>query len=76
MLCFSPFTFMFVTVFRIGNLASQAYWQRREQLNRLLGWKFQGFEVQRVESRCDAVALGFAYLLPPLSFGGASLALP
>jgi len=36
----------------------------------------KGFEVQRVESRCDAVALGFAYLLPPLSFGGASLALP
>lgn len=30
----------------------------------------------RVESRCDAVALGFAYLCPPLSFGGASLAEP
>lgn len=27
-----------------------------------------------VESGCDAVVLGSAYLLPPLSFGGASLA--
>jgi hypothetical protein len=30
----------------------------------------------RVESRCDAVALGSAYLFPPLSFGGVSLAEP
>jgi hypothetical protein len=29
-----------------------------------------------VESRCGAVALGRTYLLPPLSFGGASLVLP
>src|SRR6201988_1782992 len=29
-----------------------------------------------VESRCGAVAVGRAYLLPPLSFGGASLARP
>src|ERR1700745_3427149 len=29
-----------------------------------------------VESRCGAVAVGQAYLLPPLSFGGASLARP
>jgi hypothetical protein len=29
-----------------------------------------------VESRCGAVVLGMAYLLPPLSFGGASLVLP
>jgi hypothetical protein len=28
----------------------------------------------RVESRCAAVALGSAYLFPPLSFGGASQA--
>ena len=29
-----------------------------------------------VESRCGAVAVGRTYLLPPLSFGGASLARP
>ena len=29
-----------------------------------------------VESRCGAVAVGRAYLLPPLSLGGASLARP
>src|SRR5215472_16940445 len=29
-----------------------------------------------VESRCGAVALGWAYLFPPLSSGGASLAQP
>jgi hypothetical protein len=29
-----------------------------------------------VESRCGAVALGRTYVLPPLSFGGASLVLP
>src|SRR5262252_11162527 len=29
-----------------------------------------------VESRCGAVAVGQTYLLPPLSFGGASLARP
>src|SRR5436189_3511735 len=31
---------------------------------------------QSVESRCGAVAVGRTYLLPPLSFGGASLARP
>ena len=31
---------------------------------------------QWVESRCGAVAVGRTYLLPPLSFGGASLARP
>src|SRR5258705_13360062 len=30
----------------------------------------------RVESRCGAVALGRTYLLPPLSFGGASMVPP
>ncbi len=29
-----------------------------------------------VESRCGAVALGKTYLLPPLSFGGASMVPP
>jgi hypothetical protein len=29
-----------------------------------------------VESRCGAVALGRTYLLPPLSFGGASMVPP
>jgi hypothetical protein len=29
-----------------------------------------------VESRCDAVVIGSAYLLPALSVAGASLALP
>jgi hypothetical protein len=29
-----------------------------------------------VESRCSAVALGKTYLLPPLSFGGASMVPP
>src|SRR4051812_24246224 len=29
-----------------------------------------------VESRCGAVAVGWAYLFPPLSSGGASLAQP
>ena len=29
-----------------------------------------------VESRCGAVAVGSAYLFPPLSLGGASLAEP
>src|ERR1700680_583525 len=29
-----------------------------------------------VESRCGAVALGRTYLLPPLSFGGASIVPP
>jgi hypothetical protein len=29
-----------------------------------------------VESRCGAVAVGRTYLLPPLSFGGASLVRP
>jgi hypothetical protein len=36
-------------------------------------------EIERqgsVESRCGAVAVGRTYLLPPLSFGGASLARP
>src|SRR5215469_4173566 len=31
---------------------------------------------ESVESRCGAVAVGRTYLLPPLSFGGASLARP
>jgi hypothetical protein len=31
---------------------------------------------QSVESRCGAVALGRTYLLPPLSFGGASMVPP
>ena len=31
---------------------------------------------ESVESRCGAVAVGWAYLFPPLSFGGASLAQP
>ena len=31
---------------------------------------------QMVESRCGAVALGRTYLLPPLSFGGASMVPP
>src|SRR6267154_2851593 len=31
---------------------------------------------ETVESRCGAVAVGRTYLLPPLSFGGASLARP
>src|ERR1700751_544094 len=31
---------------------------------------------QRVASRCGAVAVGRTYLLPPLSFGGASPARP
>src|SRR5215467_309224 len=35
-----------------------------------------GRSQQGVESRCGAVALGWAYRLPPLSFGGASLAQP
>ena len=30
----------------------------------------------KVESRCGAVAVGWAYLFPPLSSGGASLARP
>ena len=32
--------------------------------------------LKRVESRCGAVALGRTYLLPPLSFGGASMVPP
>src|SRR5712691_11497927 len=31
---------------------------------------------ERVESRCDAVAVGRTYLLPPLSSGGASIVPP
>jgi hypothetical protein len=37
----------------------------------------QGRSASRtVESRCGAVTLGRTYLLPPLSFGGASLVQP
>ena len=36
----------------------------------------QDFRTAWVESRCGAVAVGRTYLLPPLSFGGASLARP
>src|SRR6267142_668484 len=36
----------------------------------------QNVEGQAVESRCGAVAVGRAYLLPPLSSGGASLVRP
>jgi hypothetical protein len=32
--------------------------------------------LKSVESRCGAVALGRTYLLPPLSFGGASMVPP
>jgi len=34
------------------------------------------FDTPKVESRCGAVAVGLAYLFPPLSPGGASLAEP
>src|SRR5258706_11348586 len=34
------------------------------------------FATISVESRCGAVALGRTYLLPPLSFGGASMVPP
>src|SRR6266404_1434441 len=34
------------------------------------------FSTASVESRCGAVALGRTYLLPPLSFGGASMVPP
>src|SRR6202008_1552356 len=43
---------------------------------------FSGYKLPRerfspsVESRCGAVAVGRTYLLPPLSFGGASLVRP
>src|SRR4051794_8748059 len=33
-------------------------------------------QLRLVESRCGAVAVGWAYLFPPLSSGGASLAQP
>jgi hypothetical protein len=39
-------------------------------------WRSWGHYTKRVESRGDAVSLGSAYLFPPLSFGGASLAEP
>src|ERR1700747_1168687 len=40
-------------------------------------WRcLSGFHTGWVESRCGAVAVGRTYLLPPLSFGGASLARP
>src|SRR6201998_1213324 len=43
----------------------------------LIIWNYFDHEhVVGVESRCGAVAVGQAYLLPPLSFGGASLARP
>jgi hypothetical protein len=35
-----------------------------------------GKDRARVESRCDAVVIGSAYLLPALSVAGASLASP
>src|SRR5215472_8242495 len=41
-----------------------------------LGRHYSGFSAFWVESRCGAVAVGRTYLLPPLSFGGASLARP
>ncbi len=37
---------------------------------------FQSFHTAWVESGCGAVAVGSAYLFPPLSSGGASLAEP
>src|SRR5262249_40706472 len=40
------------------------------------GGRPRGVWAKMVESRCGAVAVGLAYLLPPLSFGGASLARP
>ena len=56
-----------------------------ETCQRTLKWSAYGEDrkslapvktTRMVESRCGAVALGRTYLLPPLSFGGASLVRP
>ena len=45
-------------------------------LARSVGWEMSAILSLLVESRCDAVAVGRTYLLPPLSSGGASLVRP
>src|SRR5712664_2951700 len=48
----------------------------QDSANRTLDGAHEGRSQFCVESRCGAVALGRTYLLPPLSFGGASMVPP
>src|SRR5215471_11537576 len=53
-------------------------WALRAPASNMVCTRFEPNAQKRlvVESRCGAVAVGRTYLLPPLSFGGASLARP